>query len=170
MLGRMSLLTRSIRRVAKVGARTARKGLAVVRVARAVKARVIPQSAVIPYRWQGERLRVLLITSRRSGDWIVPKGLLEPEVIEVVEGRAEVRQVIRVGKNTVIAGSYVTDGRIVRGGARVWRGGKVIATDRIDRPTTTALAAAACVPLSSASIAARWKIPETDQGSFVAPP
>jgi translation initiation factor IF-2 len=60
------------------------------------------------------------------------KGLLEPEIIEVVEGRAEVRQVIRVGKNTVIAGSYVTDGRIVRGGARVWRGGKVIATDRIE--------------------------------------
>ncbi len=60
------------------------------------------------------------------------KGLLEPEIIEVVEGRAEVRQVIRVGKNTVIAGSYVTDGRIVRGGARVWRGGKVLVTDRIE--------------------------------------
>jgi translation initiation factor IF-2 len=60
------------------------------------------------------------------------KGLLEPEVVEVVEGRAEVRQVFRVGKNTVIAGSFVTDGRIVRGNARVWRGGKVIATDRID--------------------------------------
>jgi translation initiation factor IF-2 len=60
------------------------------------------------------------------------KGLLEPEVVEIVEGRAEVRQVIKVGKNTVIAGSYVTDGRIVRGGARVWRGGKVIATDRIE--------------------------------------
>ena len=50
------------------------------------------------------------------------KGLLEPEIVEVVEGRAEVRQIIRVGKNTVIAGSFVTDGRIVRGGnARVWR-------------------------------------------------
>ena len=60
------------------------------------------------------------------------KGLLEPEIIEVVEGRAEVRQVIRVGKSQVIAGSYVTDGRIVRGGARVWRSGKVIATDRIE--------------------------------------
>ena len=60
------------------------------------------------------------------------KGLLEPEIVEIVEGRAEVRQVIRVGKNTVIAGSYVTDGRIVRGGARVWRGGRIIATDRIE--------------------------------------
>jgi translation initiation factor IF-2 len=60
------------------------------------------------------------------------KGLLEPEVIEVIEGRAEVRQVIRIGKGTVIAGSYVTEGRIVRGGARVYRGGTVIATDRIE--------------------------------------
>ncbi len=60
------------------------------------------------------------------------KGLLEPVVVEVVEGRAEVRQIFRVGKSTVIAGSFVTDGRIVRGGARVWRGGKIIATDKID--------------------------------------
>jgi translation initiation factor IF-2 len=60
------------------------------------------------------------------------QGLLEPEVIEVVEGRAEVRQIFRVGKSTVIAGSFVTDGRIIRAGARVWRGGKVIATDRIE--------------------------------------
>jgi len=60
------------------------------------------------------------------------KGLLEPVVVEVIEGRAEVRQVIKVGKSTVIAGSFVTDGRIVRGGARVWRGGKVVATDRIE--------------------------------------
>jgi translation initiation factor IF-2 len=60
-------------------------------------------------------------------------GMLEPETIEVVEGRAEVRKVIKVGKSTVIAGSYVTDGRIVRGGtARLWRGGKIVSTDRID--------------------------------------
>jgi translation initiation factor IF-2 len=60
------------------------------------------------------------------------KGLLEPEIVEVIEGRAEVRQLIKVGRNQVIAGSFVTEGRIVRGGARVWRGGKVIATDRIE--------------------------------------
>jgi translation initiation factor IF-2 len=59
------------------------------------------------------------------------KGLLEPEEVEVIEGRAEVRQVFRMGKNQVIAGSFVTDGRIVRGNARIWRGGKVIGTDRI---------------------------------------
>ena len=60
------------------------------------------------------------------------KGLLEPEIVEVVEGRAEVRQVFRVGKSKVVAGSYVTDGRMVRGGARIWRGGKMIAVDRIE--------------------------------------
>jgi translation initiation factor IF-2 len=58
-------------------------------------------------------------------------GMLEPEQVEVVEGRAEVRQIFRIGRNA-IAGCYVTDGRIVRGGARVYRGGRVIATDRID--------------------------------------
>ena len=61
------------------------------------------------------------------------KGMLEPEIIEVIEGRAEVRQIFKVGKSTVIAGCYVTDGRIVRsGGIRVWRGGKVVATDKMD--------------------------------------
>ncbi len=60
------------------------------------------------------------------------QGLLEPEIVEVIEGRAEVRQIFRVGKSTVIAGCFVTDGRIIRSGARVWRNGKIIATDRIE--------------------------------------
>jgi translation initiation factor IF-2 len=61
------------------------------------------------------------------------KGMLEPEMVEVIEGRAEVRQIFKVGKSTVIAGCFVTDGRIVRtGGARVWRGGKIVETDRIE--------------------------------------
>jgi translation initiation factor IF-2 len=58
-------------------------------------------------------------------------GMLEPEVVESIQGRAEVRQVFRVGRGQAIAGSYVTDGRIVRGGARVYRNGQLIATDRI---------------------------------------
>jgi translation initiation factor IF-2 len=57
-------------------------------------------------------------------------GMLEPVVIEVVEGRAEVRAVFGTGRNRV-AGCYVTDGRVVRGGARVYRGGQVVATDRV---------------------------------------
>jgi translation initiation factor IF-2 len=58
-------------------------------------------------------------------------GMLEPEIVETVEGRAEVRQIFSVGKNQQIAGSYVTDGRIVRGGARIYRNGQLIATDKV---------------------------------------
>ncbi|HUR15863.1 MAG TPA: hypothetical protein VMZ33_01140, partial [Candidatus Limnocylindrales bacterium] len=58
-------------------------------------------------------------------------GLLEPEEVEVVEGRVEVRQIFRSGR-TVIAGCYVTEGRIIKGGARVYRGGQLITTDRIE--------------------------------------
>jgi translation initiation factor IF-2 len=58
-------------------------------------------------------------------------GMLEPEVVEAIQGRAEVRQVFRVGRGQAVAGSYVTDGRIVRGGARVYRNGQLVATDRI---------------------------------------
>jgi translation initiation factor IF-2 len=60
------------------------------------------------------------------------KGMLEPEIREVVEGRAEVRQVFRSGKN-VIAGCQVTEGRIVRGGsARLYRNAKLVGTERIE--------------------------------------
>ncbi len=60
------------------------------------------------------------------------RGLLAPKVIEQVEGHAEVRAVIRAGR-TLVAGSYVTDGRIVRGGqARLFRGGQQIAETRIE--------------------------------------
>ncbi len=58
-------------------------------------------------------------------------GMLEPEVVETIQGRAEVRQIFHVGKGQQIAGSYVTDGRIVRGGARVYRNGQLVATDRV---------------------------------------
>ena len=42
--------------------------------------RVYPQSAVIPWRRRGRALEVLLITSRRGRRWIVPKGLVEPDL------------------------------------------------------------------------------------------
>jgi len=61
------------------------------------------------------------------------KGMLEPEIVEEVEGRAEVRQIFRVGKSTVIAGSFVTDGHIPRtAGVRVYRNARLIATDKLD--------------------------------------
>ncbi|MGI8658912.1 MAG: translation initiation factor IF-2 [Candidatus Limnocylindria bacterium] len=60
------------------------------------------------------------------------KGLLAPKIVEQVEGHAEVRMVIKAGRAGNVAGSYVTDGRIVRGGqARLMRGGELIADVRI---------------------------------------
>lgn len=41
-------------------------------------------------------------------------GMLEPTYHEVIEGHAEVMQIFKAGKNTVIAGCRITDGKIVR--------------------------------------------------------
>jgi translation initiation factor IF-2 len=55
------------------------------------------------------------------------KGMLEPVIIEVVEGRAEIRQVFPAGKGTKVAGCYVTDGKIGRNlPVRLIRKGKVL--------------------------------------------
>jgi translation initiation factor IF-2 len=49
-------------------------------------------------------------------------GMLEPTYREVIEGHAEVQQTFKAGKNTVIAGCRVTDGKITRSSqARVLR-------------------------------------------------
>jgi len=82
---------------------------------------------------EGVEVRLYDIIYRLTEDMDAAlKGMLEPVEQEVIEGRAEVRQIFRSGKSTVIAGSYVTDGRIVRSGARVYRGGKLLTTDRIE--------------------------------------
>jgi len=56
------------------------------------------------------------------------KGMLEPKIVEVISGRAEVRQVFSAGKGVKVAGSYVTEGKISRNmPVRVIRKGKVLA-------------------------------------------
>jgi len=60
------------------------------------------------------------------------QGLLAPKLVEQVEGHAEVRLVIKAGRAGNVAGSYVTDGRIIRGGqARLFRAGQLLADTRI---------------------------------------
>ena len=55
------------------------------------------------------------------------KGMLAPELQEVITGQAEIRQVIKVSKVGNIAGCYVTDGYIRRDcGIRLIRDGVVI--------------------------------------------
>jgi len=57
----------------------------------------------------------------------VAGGLLAPQTVEVVLGRAEVRQVFSISKVGTIAGCYVTSGRITRGArARLIRDGAVV--------------------------------------------
>lgn len=36
------------------------------------------QSAVLPYRFQGRQLQILLVSSRRKRRWVLPKGVQEP--------------------------------------------------------------------------------------------
>ncbi len=61
------------------------------------------------------------------------KGMLAPKLVEKVEGHAEVRMVIKAGRAGNVAGSYVTDGRIIRGGqVRLFRGGSQVAEGRIE--------------------------------------
>ena len=55
------------------------------------------------------------------------EGLLQPTLEDMVEGHAEVRQIISLGRRGKIAGCYITDGRVTRNVlVRVLRGGEVL--------------------------------------------
>lgn len=61
------------------------------------------------------------------------QGMLQPIKQEVQLGTAEVRQIFKVGKNSVIAGCMITNGKIQRNAmVRVERGGKIIHEGKID--------------------------------------
>ncbi len=60
------------------------------------------------------------------------KGMYEPTMVEIFQGRAEVRRVYTVDGRPAIAGSHVVDGRIIRNAVcRVLRDGREIARSRI---------------------------------------
>lgn len=61
------------------------------------------------------------------------KGMLDPEYEEKIIGQAEVRQTFKVSKIGTIAGSYITEGKIIRNSSiRVIRDGIVIFEGEID--------------------------------------
>jgi translation initiation factor IF-2 len=61
------------------------------------------------------------------------KGMLDPVYAEKIIGQAEVRQTFKVSKVGMIAGSYVTEGKITRdSGVRLIRDGVVIFEGQID--------------------------------------
>ena len=55
------------------------------------------------------------------------KGMLEPSLVEVIEGRAEVRAIFLAAKRKKIAGTYVTEGKVSRGAlVRLRRGEEIV--------------------------------------------
>lgn len=55
------------------------------------------------------------------------EALVEPKYEEVIIGKAEVRNTFRIPRVGVIAGSYVTEGKVVRGSkVRVFRGDEML--------------------------------------------
>jgi len=49
----------------------------------------LAQSGVIPWRRNGGEFQVLLITARKSREWIVPKGSVEPHLPPAVSAAKE---------------------------------------------------------------------------------
>jgi translation initiation factor IF-2 len=60
------------------------------------------------------------------------EGLLDPDVVEEFSGRAEVKDTFAIPKIGVIAGSFVIDGKILRGcQVRLLRDGKIVFTGKL---------------------------------------
>ncbi len=61
------------------------------------------------------------------------KGMLTPEYVDVIEGRAEVRVIFPAAKRNKIAGVYVTEGKVSRGAAvRVRRNEQVVSESSLN--------------------------------------
>jgi len=75
----------------------------------AVRKRVhFDQSGVIPYRMKDGRTEVLLVTSIRKKNWIVPKGFIEYHMSPFQSAKKEAFEEagIKGGNTTKILGSY----------------------------------------------------------------
>jgi translation initiation factor IF-2 len=83
---------------------------------------------------EGVEIRTYSVIYKALDDLrLAMQGMLEPEQVEETVGTAEVRQLFRASRIGTIAGCYVTDGRIVRGGhTRIVRDGTVIYDTTID--------------------------------------
>lgn len=67
-------------------------------------------------------------------DWIKKfiKGMLKPELVEVVVGKAEIKKLFELSGTGLVLGSLVKEGKIVRDlNARILRGSKIIAEGKI---------------------------------------
>ena len=76
----------------------------------------VKQSGAIPYRTKGDGgLEVLLVTAKRDGMWIIPKGHIEPDMLSGDSAAKEVWEEAgvkgRVSNQAVTAFSYRRMGR-----------------------------------------------------------
>ncbi len=73
------------------------------------------QYAALPYRLEGRRLRILLITSRGSRRWVIPKGWpiggLTPQEAAATEAAEEAGLVGRVESEPLGSYSYLKHGK-----------------------------------------------------------
>ncbi|NQT66533.1 MAG: translation initiation factor IF-2 [Actinobacteria bacterium] len=90
---------------------------------------VVPtQKAGVLYKKENVEVRTYDIIYKLIDDITLAfKGLLEPEVIRIYKGKAEVREVFKLPKVGKIAGSYILEGEVERGNlVNVVRDGKLI--------------------------------------------
>lgn len=52
----------------------------------------IEQSAVIPYRINKGKVEILVITSRKNKRWVIPKGIIEPDMTPVESAQEEAKE------------------------------------------------------------------------------
>lgn len=67
-------------------------------------------------------------------DWVIRfvKGMIKPEFVEIVIGKAEVKKIFNISGVGSIAGSIVKEGKVLRdGNVRVYRGGKLVGEGKI---------------------------------------
>lgn len=91
------------------------------------------KSAEILYKKEGVDVRSYDIIYKLIDDVTLAfKGLLKPELTKINKGKAEVREVFKLPKIGVIAGSYITEGDVERGNlVSVIRDGKTIHEGRV---------------------------------------
>lgn len=67
-------------------------------------------------------------------DWVVRfiKGMIKPEFVEVIIGKAEVKRIFNIGGLGLVLGSIVREGKIIRDlNAKIYRGSKLIGEGKI---------------------------------------
>lgn len=84
----------------------------------------VPQSAVVPWKWERDAPRILLVTSRMTGRWVIPKGMIEPSLSFVESAAKEAYEEAGVlgaaDSRCLGAYRYMKRRRGVRTPCRVW--------------------------------------------------